>query len=432
MSYNGLQFEFAQVVFGLSFAQRKFRKLANFRHLEGRRASQGVKQGVIHAVNETNLIGESAAMVSLRREIKSAARTQAKVLVLGETGAGKEVVARLIHARGARSHRRFIAVNCCGVPETLLESELFGHKRGSFTGAYRDKPGVVQVAEGGTLLLDELGEMSLRMQAVLLRFVETGEVQPIGAETPSGRVDVRIIAATNCDLGAQIDAKTFREDLFYRLNVIQVRVPPLREREGDAVALMRFYLKQASETHGQPIPELAPTTESLLARYAWPGNVRELKNVAERLVVRQHGKRIDPDDLPVEIREGTASPRGAVSPTPTAIPAAAAPVPTIVDDLWTRLTGGDSFWTIVHRRFKSHDLTRDDLRALINRGLTASGGNYRRLLELFNMPDRDYKRFLAFLYQYDCNPAFQPHRARAATTSAGSGEGVEYRETVAV
>jgi transcriptional regulator with PAS, ATPase and Fis domain len=383
-------------------------------------------------VNETNLIGESAAMVSLRGEIKSAARTQAKVLVLGETGAGKEVVARLIHAHGARSHRRFIAVNCCGVPETLLESELFGHKRGSFTGAYRDKPGLVQLAQGGTLLLDELGEMSLRMQAILLRFVETGEVQPIGSETPSGRVDVRIIAATNRDLEAQINAKTFREDLFYRLNVIQVRVPPLREREGDAGALMRFYLKHASETHGRPVPELAPTTESILARYAWPGNVRELKNVAERLVVRQQGKRIDPDDLPVEIREGTASTRGAVSPTPTAIPAAAAPVPTIVDDLWARLMGGASFWTIVHRRFKLHDLTRDDLRALINRGLTASGGNYRRVLELFNMPDRDYKRFLAFLYQYDCNPSFHLHRARAATASAGSGEGVEYRETVAV
>ena len=371
-------------------------------------------------------------MVSLRGEIKSAARTQAKVLVLGETGAGKEVVARLIHACGARGHRRFIAVNCCGVPETLLESELFGHKRGSFTGAYRDKPGLVQLAQGGTLLLDELGEMSLRMQAVLLRFVETGEVQPIGSETPSGRVDVRIIAATNGDLEAQINAKTFREDLFYRLNVIQVRVPPLREREGDAGALMRFYLKHASETHGRPVPELAPTTESILARYAWPGNVRELKNVAERLVVRQQGKRIDPDDLPVEIREGTASTRGAVSPTPTAIPAAAAPVPTIVDDLWARLMGGASFWTIVHRRFKLHDLTRDDLRALINRGLTASGGNYRRVLELFNMPDRDYKRFLAFLYQYDCNPSFHLHRARAATASAGSGEGVDYRETVAV
>ncbi len=160
------------------------------------------------------LIGESAAMVGLRAEMELAARSQAKVLISGETGAGKEVVARLIHHTGPRRTRRFVALNCSGIPETLLESELFGHTRGSFTGAYRDKPGLVRLADNGTLFLDELGEMSLRMQAVLLRFAETGEVQPVGADGPTGRTDVRLITATHRELRTQIEAGAFREDLY--------------------------------------------------------------------------------------------------------------------------------------------------------------------------------------------------------------------------
>ena len=162
---------------------------------------------------EVALVGESAVMTALRAELEIAARSQAKVLVTGETGVGKEVVARLIHQTGARRSRRFVAINCSGVPETLLESELFGHTRGSFTGAYRDKPGLVRLADGGTLFLDELGEMSLRMQAVLLRFAETGEVQPVGADGPMGHTDVRLITATHRNLRAQIDSNAFREDL---------------------------------------------------------------------------------------------------------------------------------------------------------------------------------------------------------------------------
>src|ERR1700752_682475 len=161
------------------------------------------------------LLGESAAILSLRREIEAAARTDAKVLVLGETGSGKEVVARLIHEHSARSSRAFVAVNCSGIPETLLESELFGHVRGSFTGAYRDKPGLVRQADHGTLFLDELGEMSLRMQDVLLRFAETGEIQPIGSDSVTGRTDVRLFTATNRDLRKQIEGGLFREDLYY-------------------------------------------------------------------------------------------------------------------------------------------------------------------------------------------------------------------------
>src|SRR6187431_2689200 len=172
------------------------------------------------------LLGDSSRLRELRADIESAARSHAKVLITGETGAGKEVVARLIHTHSPRSRQPFVAVNCSGIPETLLASELFGHVRGSFTGAYRDKVGLIRQADRGTLFLDELGEMSLRMQAVLLRFAETGEVQAVGSDQPGGRADVRLITATNRDLRAQIELGAFREDLYYRLNVIQIHVPP--------------------------------------------------------------------------------------------------------------------------------------------------------------------------------------------------------------
>ena len=316
------------------------------------------------------LLGESPAIISLRREIEAAARTDAKVLVLGETGSGKEVVARLIHEHSARSSRAFVAVNCSGIPETLLESELFGHTRGSFTGAYRDKPGLVRQADRGTLFLDELGEMSLRMQAVLLRFAETGEIQTIGVDGVTGRSDVRLITATNRNLRERIEAGVFREDLYFRLNIIQIHVPALRERPEDVMLLLRHYLRKASETHRLHCPELTTDAEQLLSAYAWPGNVRELKNLAERLVVREWDRPIAPDDLPTEIRGS----RETVSSTPSAsVMFNQESVPTArrlergsgaADRLWDRLIAGENFWTVVHQPFKAHELTRDDLAAL--------------------------------------------------------------------
>src|SRR4029453_15415617 len=253
------------------------------------------------SASKIELVGESGAIHALREQISSAARTQAKVLILGETGTGKEVVARLIHVDGVRRSRPFVAVNCSGVPETLLESELFGHTRGSFTGAYRDKPGLVRLADGGTLFLDELGEMSLRMQAVLLRFAETGEVQPVGADGPVGHTDVRLITATHRNLGAQIDSNAFREDLYYRLNVIQVHVPALRDRGDDVRLMLHYFLRRASEAHALPLPILTPDPEHILLSHRWPGNVRELKNVAERLVVNGV-ECVTPDDLPDDVQ----------------------------------------------------------------------------------------------------------------------------------
>ncbi len=246
-----------------------------------------------------SLLGESPAIVALRHETLKAARTHAKVLILGETGVGKEVVANLIHRNGPRQSRAFVTLNCSGIPETLLESELFGHERGSFTGAYRDKPGLVRQAQGGTLFLDELGEMSPRMQAVLLRFAETGEVQSVGADWPRARVDVRMITATNRDLRAQIVDGKFREDLYYRLNVIQLHVPPVRERAADVPLLLRHFLGQASAEHQLPCPVLSPEAETALRNYSWPGNVRELKNLTESLVVRDLRRPIVREDLSI-------------------------------------------------------------------------------------------------------------------------------------
>jgi DNA-binding NtrC family response regulator len=368
------------------------------------------------------LLGESPAIISLRREIEAAARTDAKVLVLGETGAGKEVVARLIHEHSSRASRAFVAVNCSGIPETLLESELFGHARGSFTGAYRDKPGLVRQADRGTLFLDELGEMSLRMQAVLLRFAETGEIQTIGVDGVTGRSDVRLITATNRNLRERIDAGVFREDLYFRLNIIQIHVPPLRERTEDVLLLLQHYLRRAADTHRLHCPELTADAEQLLVAYAWPGNVRELKNLAERLVVREWDRPITADDLPIEIRGGRETAPTVSVPNVAFVQESSNATPRRVDRgsgtadrLWERLVAGESFWTVVHQPFKAHELTRDDLAALIHRGLEHTRGSYRALLGVFGLPPTDYKRFHAFLYQQNCNLPVGPYRTARAS-----------------
>jgi DNA-binding NtrC family response regulator len=355
-------------------------------------------------------LGDSPAMETVRLDIESAARTNAKVLITGETGVGKEVVARLIHERGTRSRQSFVAVNCSGVPETLLASELFGHARGSFTGAVRDKIGLVRQADRGTLFLDELGEMSLGMQAVLLRFTETGEIQPVGFDAPAGRTDVRLITATNRNLRAQIAAGAFREDLYYRLNVIEIRVPPLRERGNDVLALFRHYLQLACELHRVQPQELTTEAQQLLLAYEWPGNVRELRNMTERLAVRESQAAITVGDLAGDLSSGRVASRPSRTygaPKPDAESA-------IVQSLWDALLEGGDFWSLVYRRFKAHEITRAELLALIDRGLQETRGSYRALVKLFNMPPADYKRFHAFLYQQSCNLPVTPYREGVA------------------
>jgi len=370
-------------------------------------------------------LGDSAATCTLRGQIAAASRTNSRVLITGETGAGKEVVARLIHEQSRRSGRAFVAVNCAGIPESLLESELFGHVRGSFTGAYRDKLGLIRQAHGGTLLLDELGEMSLRMQSVLLRYVETGELQPIGADGPSMRTDVRLITATNRNLRERVAAGAFREDLFYRVNVVQIVVPPLRERRDDVPILLKHYLHHTCEAQQIPSLEMSPAAMELLTAYTWPGNVRELKNVVERLVVRVVGRVVvQCEDLPKEIlmqrtgrdhpTEGTleesADLAGGDSPISELFQLTPPPPDDVVQQLWQQLIAGENFWNAVHRPFKNRELTRKDLAALIDVGLRYTHGNYRVLLETVNLPPSDYKRFHAFLYQQKCNLPVRPYR----------------------
>jgi two-component system NtrC family response regulator len=345
-------------------------------------------------------------MVHLRDDVEAAARSDAKVLIVGETGVGKEIVARLIHELSRRRTRDFVTINCAGLPDSLLESELFGHVRGSFTGAYRDKPGLATLANHGTLFLDELGEMSLRMQALLLRFLETGEIQRVGSDRVEGRLDVRVIAATNRNLQQRIEGREFREDLYYRLNVLRLVIPPLRERSEDIEMLLRHCLVEAAATHGVAEPRLSQAVVDALIAYRWPGNVRELKNVVERLVVRHRSSRdILPEDLSREMLTSLAQ---------TSAPASASPTASSRSDvLWQRMVvGGESFWTAVYPAFIDRDLTRSDLRQLVKAGLQQTQGSYRKLVGLFRMQPSDYKRFLAFLYQHDCHLPFHGFRGR--------------------
>jgi transcriptional regulator with GAF, ATPase, and Fis domain len=235
------------------------------------------------------LIGSSTAMRDLREEVGYAARSDAKILITGESGVGKEILARLIHRQSTRARAQLVTINCAGLPDSLLESELFGHVRGSFTGAYRDKAGLLELAHNGTIFMDEVGEMSLRMQALLLRFLESGEIQRVGAERAQARVNVRVIAATNRNLTERIASKDFREDLYYRLNVVHLRVPTLRERPEDVPLLLDYFVREFVEHHRLPRPVLADEARARLLRYEWPGNVRELRNVIERAMILAPG-----------------------------------------------------------------------------------------------------------------------------------------------
>jgi transcriptional regulator with GAF, ATPase, and Fis domain len=357
--------------------------------------------------DEVRLIGQSEGIELLRADIDCAARSDAKVLITGETGVGKEVVARLIHQRSARSSAPLVTVNCAGLPDSLLESELFGHVRGSFTGAYRDKPGLLEMAPNGTVFLDEVGEMSTRMQVVLLRFLETGEIQRIGSNRSHARVNVRLITATNRDLQGHIASGAFREDLYFRLNVIRLCVPPLRDRREDIPLLVEHFLDAYGRQHNVARSDVTPAAMDALIEHRWPGNIRELKNVIERLVLKTAGQPIRPADLPADVF-GSRAPSMPASAERTD---GSAGNVSVVDKLAGRIfERGESFWTAVYPDFMSRDLTRDDLRKLVQMGLERSNGNYRLLVQYFNMPAADYKRFLSFLRKHSCHLPFQRFR----------------------
>jgi transcriptional regulator with PAS, ATPase and Fis domain len=347
------------------------------------------------------LIGQSHQMIELRQEIERIARSDAKVLITGESGVGKELVAQAIHARSPRADRPFVPVNCAGLPETLLESELFGHVKGSFTGAYRDKPGKLETADEGTVFLDEVAEMTLRMQGLLLRFLETGELQKVGVDRVGRTVNVRVIAATNKNLQDLIAQGQFREDLYYRLNVIHFWVPPLRERKEDIPLLIEHFLHRFTRNNGYVVRGIEPDAFAALTEYPWPGNVRELENVIERLVVTGRHEQVKLEDLPPEVR----AQRG-ISLRPKRERRR-----TVADDLYKRLVEDkESFWTAVYPLYMQREITKQNVRDLVRRGLEEARGNYKIVCRLFNMEPSDYKRFLNFLRKHDCQLPFKDYR----------------------
>jgi transcriptional regulator with PAS, ATPase and Fis domain len=323
------------------------------------------------------MIGKSEVMQRLIERVRAAARVLGSILVTGETGSGKELVAKAIHACSDRRHARFVAVDCGALPEELIESELFGYRRGAFTAAVRDKPGLFEEANGGTLFLDEIANTSRHFQAKLLRALQEHQIRRLG-DVVTRQLDIRIIAATNCDLRALVHKGDFREDLFYRLTVFSVQVPPLRKRLEDVPLLVDFILGGRKQ--------IASTALNKLQSYSFPGNVRELENIVESAVYTTEGDTIEPSHI--------------VLPNDTA-------AVTLEQELHV-----ENFWESVARPYANRQITRTHVEHVIRRGLERTGGSYRKLIRLFNLPDSDYKRFMDFLRRHRCNVDYRQYRKK--------------------
>ncbi len=314
-------------------------------------------------------------MLKLFERIRAAARIAGAVLVTGETGTGKELVARLIHGWSERANGKFVAVDCGAMPEELIESELFGHRRGAFTSALADKPGLFEEANGGTLFLDEIGNTSKRFQVKLLRALqEHQDSTPVGDLIPR-KVDIRVIAATNAELASMVRRGDFREDLYYRLNVFPIQVPPLRRRTED-VPLLVEHIARGRKTFSE-------AALRKLQGYAFPGNVRELENIVESAVYSVTGDVVESSDILL-------------------------PGENLVDERCDIRI--DNFWDSVARPFSNRQITRNHVESLIRQGLAQTNGSYRRLMTHFKMPDTDYKRFMDFLRRHRCNVDYREYR----------------------
>jgi two-component system response regulator AtoC len=308
------------------------------------------------------IVGSASAMLSVYKTVAHVAPTTATVLIVGESGTGKELVARAIHSKSPRASKPFVAVNCAALPESILESELFGHERGSFTGATGTKRGLFEEATGGTLFLDEIGEISPKMQVQLLRVLQEGEIRRVGA-AETIKVDVRVVAATNRDLKGELAAGRFREDLFFRLQVVTVIVPPLRERKGDIALLVHHLLARHSERLGRPLPRVAPDVIGALEAYDFPGNVRELSHIVERAMLLAREGVVTSADLPTEVTRtwsGSKTSNGAGG--------------ALADD-WPTLS-------VIERRY-------------IDRVLSRTGGNKTRAAEMLGIDRRTLNRMFA-------------------------------------
>jgi DNA-binding NtrC family response regulator len=345
--------------------------------------------------DQTSFVVASRAMSELLAMAESAAKSPATVLITGESGVGKDLVARYLHSQSSRRRAPLVSVNCAGLSETRLESELFGHAEENMSGACAERRGNLQLAHRGTLFLDEVADMSPRVQARLLRFLEDSETETVGSDQPHARVDVRVVAATNRNLNDLVSAGQVREDFVHRLRGIHLHVPPLRERGEDVHVLMRHFLARSRK-------DLSFTDGALRAmlRHSWPGNVRELLNVVEQLVWLSAGSVVGVQHLPPSMRRG---------------PAPAMPVDDsrqVADELYDTLVGqGGTFWEHVYPRFMAHDITRADLRELVRHGLRQSRGSYEALLALFGMARGDYGRFMNFLAEHECRVGLDEIRA---------------------
>jgi transcriptional regulator with GAF, ATPase, and Fis domain len=324
-----------------------------------------------------HLIGRSKAFNDIQTFIEEAASTDYPVLLLGETGVGKEVAARLIHKKSKRKGRAFVPINITTFPETLLESELFGHKKGAFTNARQDRAGLLEEAEGGTLFLDEIADCLLSLQVKLLRVIDTRERKKLG-EDHIRKVDVRFIFATNKKIEREISSGRFRKDFYYRISVHKLLIPPLRERKEDIPLLFGHIMETMSEGKKKKMSEKALNK---LLSYSFPGNIRELENIIIRAICRARGQEIREEDIVLEAIEEE-------------------PKITKAEKLyWDMRQGGGTFWEVVYKPFLERDLDRNTVKQIIVMGLKESGGSYKKILPLFNMSSDEklYKRFMKFL-----------------------------------
>jgi DNA-binding NtrC family response regulator len=344
----------------------------------------------------TIILGQDRTMLETQRQLLQFAQADAPVLVGGETGSGKELFARALYLLGGRSRQRYLCINCAKYQDSqLLASELFGHKKGSFTGALADRAGIFEDADGGVVFLDEIAELSLSAQAMLLRTLSEGEVMRVGENRPR-HADVRVIAATARDLPEMVKRGEFREDLYFRLRFLRLRIPPLRDRGDDWRLMLQYFLDRLNQRFGEH-KHFSAAALALLAQYHWPGNVRELRAIVEVAFHSADGREIEPCSIAHELAVENAPARPVERPPSVAIESS--------DPFEQMILHGHSFWEAVHHPFIARDLNRREVRALVLRGLHLTQGSYKRLLPVFGIDEADYLKFMDFLRHHQLKPA---------------------------
>ena len=369
-------------------------------YLQGRLVKRREKLPAMTSRRSSNgerIVGSAPSLLKMLDQIKKVAPAQATVLIEGETGTGKELVAKAIHEQSGRLVSRYKPLNCAALPDHLVESELFGHVRGAFTGATRDKPGLFEAASGGTLFLDEISNLPLSLQNRLLRVLEEKEIRRVG-DTAQRKVNTRVIAATNESLLDLVQKGRFRRDLYHRLNVFRIEVPPLRNRLSDLSELCSYFLDTFSRENGRSVA-ICDTAVKQLETYDFPGNVRELKNLLESLFYTVQAGLIRAEDIALRLSDEKL-PRGQYRNE------------ALVKLLDQLVSGSGDFWELIRDPFLNRDLSRRDVRWIVAEGLAACGGSYTELVEYFGMKQSEYKRFLAFLTNHDCKVDFRPYRRR--------------------